>query len=1281
MRILPQLLRPRTVKVFLIGLLLPIALQASDFLELANLRFETFDSSDGLSTSSITQILQDDQGFLWIGTNNGLNRFDGRDFPTFFRRDNDPASIVSDAVVSLFKDSKSRLWIGTSEGISRYLPASRSFKNYVPNPTVDPNPVSNRVTAFCEFPNGGLIAATQQGTLHRYDPLGDSFEQLVGIQIPDIRSLLGLPDGRLLVGANGQIALLDLETGRTANFPLPRIQDDRSAYQYAEDFEPIGTKVILIATSHAGILSFDRESETFSQYPFAPDELWVNDLTLTEQGAIIATSTQGLFVSHPETGAIAEYQFDLSNPYSIASRATRCSTIDRQSNLWVGTERGLCKATAHKAFSHYGPKPSPTTSISDTSASALFTDSQDRLWIGYFSGQLDILDRANGERLLSFPYQTDNPRGPGQGTIHFIKATRDGTIWTGSFEGGLRRYDPLRNEFENVLPSPYSDIRDIAEDGSGQLWAIAHGQGLIRYDRANGSLKLYQNDPSKGDNTLIDNWATCIVRDHAGVLWMGSGTGLCRFDPIQERFRNYRPRSRDPSSLSRVPVYDLHVDEDGTLWVGTLDGINKYDTRTDSFRAYKTANDPALSIGDSTSVRSIEHAATGEIWFSTDRGLMRLDTDTWTGKSYGAHDGLRSSDFLTRSSHRDKAGRLYFGGINGVTTFFPNQIIDSAFSPAPIITKLSNLKEPDWQLPTPPHLVDTPVSFPHQTDSFAFEFVTLNFNRPDSLSYSYQLAGFDPDWSRPSANASATYTNLPPGDYTFKVKAANSDGIWSEGHAAFSFTITPPFWSTAWFRFSSILLAASLLSAIHRLRVRNIRIQNEKLEKTVAARTNQLARANEELAAQREEIQCQNEELIANKADLELRVDQRTRDLKVALAEARRADQLKSSFLENMSHEIRTPMNAIIGFLSILQEREHSEEEKQAFFKIINSSSDSLLTLIDDILDLSTLESGTATIRPESVPLDALFAELESAHRTILRSSGKIDLQIDYEKPSSPFEQDAVAQLDPTRIRQILNNLLSNATKFTDKGVIRFGYGIATSPNGDSMIHAYVSDTGIGISQEDQANIFERFRKVESDKSRLYRGTGLGLAITRNLVELMNGEIRVSSTLGQGSSFSFTLPYLPSGSSMEKAAERTNANRRDQADLKILVAEDEDPNFEYISEALSSCASVVDRASNGAEAVDFAQSRSYDLILMDLNMPEMDGLQATREIRRNGVQSPILVQTAHIQPSARRDCIDAGADLVLRKPFSPLELREAIGNALKKATLARNPPRSSDSPS
>lgn len=1244
-----------------------ITIHAADFLEFESLKFETLDSSDGLSSSAVSRITQDELGFLWVGTNNGLNRYDGRHFQTFHHNEEDPTSILSDNIVSLYNDSIGRLWIGTRGGVARYVPEDRSFKNYVPNPQPNPNPVTNRITAFSESVDGSLIAAAQDGTLYRYEPDKDKFETTTPAYTRDIRSLLHLPDGRLAIGAEGQLLLHDFQSGQSEVYPLPKAVDDQSAYHYAEAIKLLDANTLLVGTVHRGVLYFDLNRGEFSQYPAIPDNLWISSLNILDDDSLIATTSQGLFVKDSKAETAKRYQYDFYDPQSIASSASNYSFVDRQNNLWIGTDRGLSKATAHKAFSHLGPDLTSVTSLSDTSVSAIYTDHEGNRWIGYFNGQLDILNPQDATPSHSFPFHHENPEAPAKGTIHFIKATRDNTIWVGSFEGGLRRYRPELNSFENVLPAPYHDIRDIEEDAEGNIWIIAHGHGLLRYNPTEGSIRLYENDPQKGDNTLIDNWATCIARSPDGILWIGSGTGLCRFDPIEERFRNFRPESQDPTSLSRVPVYDLLIDDSGKLWVGTLNGINHLDTDTFIFKSYKIADDPTHTLKDSTLVRSIEYGAANEIWFSTDRGLLRLDTEAWTAKIYNRNDGLHSRDFLTRSSHRDQNGRLYFGGINGVTTFEPKQIHDSEYSPAPIITGITNLKNPNWEPDSPPYVQDNELEFTYQNNSFTIDFITLNYNSPDSLNYKYQLVGFDSNWSQPKPNTQATYTNLPPGDYTFTVKAANSDAVWSDTNSSLAFSIVPPFWTTTWFRLAAALTATSLLFGIHRLRIRTIRIQKETLKKTVDSRTHELANANEVLAAQREEIQCQNEELIANKVELETRVETRTKELKIALAEAQRADKLKTSFLENMSHEIRTPMNAIIGFLSVMQQNKHSEKENKEFFRIINSSSDSLLTLIDDILDLSTLESGNATFEPQPVALAPLFSDLEAAHRRLALDTGKTHLSIIFEEPPSDFEKGAVAELDPTRIRQILSNLLSNAAKFTETGTIRFGYKVSIESNDSKRLYCYVSDTGRGIAVDDQERIFERFRKVETDRSRLYRGTGLGLAITKNLVELMGGEIGVSSVLDEGSHFSLWIPFTSSEEEVDKTRALTQIDTNKTEGMRILVAEDEDPNFEYIRMVIQSSSKSIDRANDGAEALSLAKKSVYDVILMDLKMPQLDGLEVTRELRKGGNRTPILVQTAHVRADTQLECLNAGANLVLRKPFSPEELQAAITESMQES--------------
>ncbi len=419
----------------------------------------------------------------------------------------------------------------------------------------------------------------------------------------------------------------------------------------------------------------------------------------------------------------------------------------------------------------------------------------------------------------------------------------------------------------------------------------------------------------------------------------------------------------------------------------------------------------------------------------------------------------------------------------------------------------------------------------HKNNIITFQFAALHYAQPSLNKYAYYLEGFEKDWNYTGNQRSATYTNLDPGNYTFRVKASNNDGIWSDKEVALNILIKPPWWETLFVKITIPILMVLIILGIFRIRLSLLKYQKKVLQQTVDKRTEEIQEASTLLEERQEEIMMQNEELLKHRNNLEELVEVRTFQLEKAKQKAEESDRLKSSFLANMSHEIRTPMNAILGFSSLLNETEFNEAEKEGFIRTIKSNGETLMVLIDDILDISMIESNQLILNPQYFDVNNVLTELENFYR--LKNDHGLIIEFVNSK-----DKELILNIDPVRFRQVMSNLLSNALKYTNKGFIKFGY-----EKKENEIRFFVSDSGIGIDPKYSANIFDNFYKIEPQSNQVYRGTGIGLAICKRLVELLNGTIWVESKPGYGSNFFFTIPYASYSNNVPEEKQTINSNQ------------------------------------------------------------------------------------------------------------------------------------------
>lgn len=1192
------------------------------------INFSYISIQDGLSQSTVFSIDQDKRGNMWFATYDGVNKYDGYAFTVYQHDENDPNSIANDISRILKTDSQGRVWIGTRDGLSCYDEEKDKFDNFI----YEKNGRKLQVNGIAEINPDQLLISTQEG-----------------------------------------LTLFDIKESRFVDdcfSPAMHNIVASTLYRHGD--------VIYIGTPEDGLYCYSITQEKLEKVTPTLDTKQIQAVLQQSPTRIwVATEGGGLVLLNPKTKEVKTYLHSSSNPRSISSNYIRSLALDSQNRLWIGTFNDLnIYHEGSDSFTSYSSSPVESGSLSQRSVRSIFMDSQGGMWLGTYFGGLNYYHpiRNRFKNIRRIPYKnslSDN-------VVSCIVEDKNSNLWIGTNDGGLNLFNPGTQQFTHYALQENERERGIGsnnikavyvDEEKSRVYIGTHAGGLTILHRNSGKMESFNQrnselvnenvyailpdeegnlllgtlsalvsfNPEKRSFTTIDREKdgtpfssqriTTLFRDSRRRLWIGGEEGLSVF--LQQGTEIQKSPILPVSPVTRIFTNCIYGATNGIIWVGTREGFYCFNEKEKSIKRYTTANGLPNNV-----VYGILEDAFGRLWLSTNRGISCFNPETEKFRNFTESDGLQSNQFNTSSYCRTASGQMYFGGINGITTFRPELLLDNPYAPPVVITKLELFNKPvrpdDETGILSKNISETEsITLKSWQTAFTIEFVVSNYISGQHNTFAYKLEGYDKEWYYLTDKRTVSYSNLPQGTYHFLVKAANSDGKWNTTPTMLEIIVLPVWYKTWW---AVILFLATFIGFI-----------------TFVFRFFWMRKSME----------------------AKLEIERRDKEHQEEI------NQMKMRFFINISHELRTPLTLILAPLQEIINK-ISDRWTRNQLEYIQRNANRLLHLVNQLMDYRRAELGVFELQVKKgnahqlIQDNFLFYDKLARHKKITYT-----LQSELEDKEELF--------DPNYLELIVNNLLSNAFKYTESGQSI----TVTLKEENNWLLLQVSDTGIGIPINKQGKIFERFYQIESE----HVGSGIGLSLVQRLVELHHGRIELDSEEGKGSTFSVYIPqdintYKPSelasedNKSEEKQVYSTNSKdmyfidterveneaieSRDKKRGTILIVEDNNEIRQYLSSGLAGLFNTLE-AGNGEEALEKLKDNEVDIIVTDVMMPVMDGIKLCKNVKQNirTCHIPVIILSAKSETKDQMEGLQMGADDYIPKPFSLSILTTKIQNMMR----------------
>lgn len=1222
-------------------ILISLFFLSSSYSQNRTVSFNQISVKNGLSQNGVMVIFKDSRGYMWFGTRDGLNKYDGINFNIYRNDYLDPHSISNNFITAIEEDQEGKLWIGTNNGLNCYNPETNKFEVFKNEESNESSLSSNSILSILNDSDGSLWVGTENGLNLLVDHSNKMFKHFYHIE-PNTNSL-----------------------------------SDSHIHSLFEDSK----NQLWIGTRYGGLNRKVKNTNAFIRFSHDPNNAssiagnYVTTITEGPDKKIwIGTGESGISILNADE-KFTHQSFIHNNSNSLSNNMIRKIEFDEYDNLWIATYDGLNYYNPKTdEFDVYKHSPINSNSISNNSIRSLLLDDNGFVWAGTYFGGINILNPIT-KQFKHFNSNVLNKKSLSHNVVGSLVEDNFGNVWIGTEGGGLNFFDFKNQSFSSMHEFygnklDFRTVKSLLIDQHDNLWIGTHLKGLFHLNFKTQKVKNFTYN-NNSENGLSDLSITALLEDSLGRIWIGSETGLeilypstSKISKIQLKenknpnansvmtivadsknniwigtkehglfqyangtLKHFQHDPNNPNSLSHNSIYDIFEDSKKQLWFGTYGGgLISMNQNNETFKKFDTSNGLINNI-----VYNIEEDNQKNLWLSTPGGLSKFSPDSLQFKNYKPDNGMPIDEFNSSSSLNHSSGNLFFGGFNGLIAFIPENIKDNPILPKIILSdlKLANksvLPNDHTKILSKPLNKSEEIEFSHNQTIFSIEYSALNYSQIGQNQYAYKLEGLDPDWNYVGNQKSATYTNLEPGNYTFKVKAANSDGIWNNEIASLKIVKLPPFWKTYLAYLIYLIVTVILVYFIRKSFLTKLHLENnlklEKLEKQ------------------------QLEELT----------------------------QLKLKFFTNISHDFRTPLSLIHGPLQELL-RNSTSKENHSHLLLIKKNVNFMLRLINQLMDFRKMQTNKISLLLGNEPFIPFIKELIYSFKDLaIRHNIRYKIITNLTNTNLLFDKD--------KIEKITYNLLSNAFKFTpDGGSITIEISIKKTIKIEEIDYLEVSikNTGHGINKEDLSNVFNRFFQNPSHIEHSQPGTGVGLSLVKSLIELHKGYIKVQSEPDKLTEFVFGIPLSDVYTAEEKAnldsnwsqeqstainAYETIENGTETNDLpSILIVEDNFDLRNFLNRILSVNYNII-TAENGEDGLIKAQQHLPNIVISDIMMPKMSGIEMCKLLKNNPKTShiPVILLTARTASSIELDSYGIGAIDFMSKPFDVEILKSKVYN-------------------
>jgi signal transduction histidine kinase/ligand-binding sensor domain-containing protein/DNA-binding response OmpR family regulator len=1218
--------------------------------------YKHYNIKNGLSNTHINCINQDKLGYLWIGTDDGLNQFDGYEFKIFFHSPVDSNSLSSSAVYTIHISNDSNIWIGTFKGLDLYKAKNQSFEHkIIPFPNLKNNNLPVKTIAesssgilWIGTSGGGLIAVNKK----TWKPVHIINSYLFPVIKSDfIYSLLIDKNGKIWFGTeNGGAYTYD--PVNKILLPLSQIIKNKTIaliYEHTDNN-------IWLGTIYDGLYVYNQKYDKLQRFenyynlPFNISGETIYSILKDDDNTIsIGTNGSGIFKINLENKTIINEKYNPNNTQGISGNKIRVIFRDKQKNKWYAIHQtGIDMIPGFVyPFTTYNTDPQNEIVLSHNSILSICSDAEGNIWIGTDGGGINVINRA--KKTVKVYNSARNPQWGINDVVRSIYMDYSGKMWFGFYLGGLGCYDPIKNTYKSFLYDPSNnnslsnnDVTAIIQDKTGNIWIATNGGGLNMFDPLNKHFTHFKNNPSDPDNSISSDWLVTLYLDKQGMIWIGSYWGLTCLNPSDYHIQNYSSNSPIRRPLSNNSVNCIFEDSKGQIWVGTWGGLNLLDRTTGNCKVF-TVHDGLPN----NFINGIVEDDEGNLWLSTNNGICRFNYEKMSFSNFFEYEGLQSNEFIHGAYYKSTSGEIFFGGIKGLTCFYPKKIKANYINFNTLITDFKiNYKsiifseDKHYTKILSKSIYETnTIHLPYNYNNINISFVNIDYIFPERIKYSYILEGFENSWQFSDyKKREVTYTNIEPGVYYFKIKSTDANGNWPVYSKILKIVIHPPFWLTLFAKILYIITFIIIAFFTVKYYIKRIKIKNNlKLEK------------------------------IKKEKEDELNLS-------------------KLKFFTNISHEFRTPLTLIMGPLEELLSDSKMPEQYIRLLEIMKRNVKRMMRLINELLDLRKQETGNMQLKASYGDIISFIKEACSAFQQIAKQK---NIFFDF----TSFADSYYIWFDADKVDKIIFNLLSNAFRFTpSSGYIEVSISITDNndnhPSIKQFITISVSDSGKGIQPEKLNKIFTRFYQIEENG--ILGGTGLGLSLAKEFAEMHSGKITVISEIDKGSCFTLFLPigdaHLSENNKIvsthksntqiieeikyeytENELNETETPTNKQNNLpSILIVEDNHDLCSYINGILNKEFKVYE-AYNGKEGWDKIQELLPDLVVTDIMMPEIDGIELCKLIKTNFQTShiPVIMLTARAAEEQQITGIETGADSYITKPFNTRYLVATIHNIIE----------------